>query len=178
MDQSMKRQIMRNDLGPAVAEVVKAVVVEGRRPDLHRKAVGNLKVDWPTLSQALDRLVQTVMGHYHYETPVEWMAQAVLYGTYYDGMNPESVTKDEALEMAGVLASMVLNGELVQTTALSEAMLRIIGDTPIKFWICPDHHEPPQDWRALKPTVRWDGARATCLVCGKTNGKTVLGEDE
>lgn len=42
----------------AVMEVVRAWVVEGPRPDYHRKAQAQLRRDWPRLAASIERLVQ------------------------------------------------------------------------------------------------------------------------
>lgn len=152
---------MRSDLGPAVAEVVKAIVVPGPRPDLHRKEIERLRQHWPTLASSLDALVQKVLA-----TPpkpyltAEQMATAIMHGAYYDGLEGQAITKDEALDIAGTLAAMVLSGELVPAVDIGNALLASIGNTPIKFWICPE---------VGHPGVEWDGDLATCTTCGRTN---------
>lgn len=51
------------ELRAAAREVVHAVTVKGTYPEWHDRALARLKADWPTLANALDRLVQVTIEH-------------------------------------------------------------------------------------------------------------------
>lgn len=56
-DQPTPRAVTRRQL--AVDRVIRAVLVEGPRPDVHRAALERLRRDWPELHAALMELVAT-----------------------------------------------------------------------------------------------------------------------